>query len=181
MVIKNIIKAIILIIIFVYVAIIFKKSISNINSGQITSIDENKKTYKKIVNNNDIYGQLSDLVFYSIIIIGLIFAALSQGIETATILTVLGSIGLALALSLQTLLTNIVFGIKIAFTNSIKIGDKVEFKIPGLPSNIPIKGKVTDINLFNTKVSLENTNDEILIPNSLSGNSVMINSSIVYT
>ena len=177
---KVIVKSVILFIILIYLAWIVKKTILKVNAGQIISNVKDKPIiYKKIVNNNDIYNQLSDLFFYSIILGGVIMIALSHGVQTTTILTILGSIGLALALSSQQLLNNIISGIKLAFTQTIKIGDVIELKVVGIPANT-VKGKVTDINLFNTKISLVDTNEQLTVPNSIVENTIIINSSIIY-
>lgn len=179
--IKYIVKTVVLLVIFIYLATVVKKTILNINAGQISKVKDKTVVYKKIVNNNDIYNQLSDLFFYAIIIGGVIFIALSHGIQSTSILAILGSIGLALALSSQQLLNNIICGVKLAFTKTIKIGDLVELKVVGIPATTTIKGKVTDINLFTTKIALVDTGEQIIVPNSIVENTVIINSSIIYT
>ena len=177
---KYLLKTVVLMILFFYIAYAMRRTISNIDAGQVTKVTDKNVEYKKIVKNNDIYTQLSDLIFYGIILGGAIIVALSNGIETTTILTILGSIGLALALSTQNLLNNVLSGVKLALTKTIKIGDNVELRIVGLPLS-SVKGKVTDISLFSTKVALSNTNEQLIIPNSIIENTVIVNSSIIYT
>ncbi|HEY2105744.1 MAG TPA: mechanosensitive ion channel [Candidatus Binataceae bacterium] len=81
-------------------------------------------------------------VRYSILAL-VVVAALGQlGIQTASLLAVLGAAGLAIGLALQGTLTNIAAGIMLLWLRPFRVGDYIE-----VPSN-NISGTVKEIGLF---------------------------------
>jgi small conductance mechanosensitive channel len=79
---------------------------------------------------------------YAILVL-VIVAALGQlGIQTASLLAVLGAAGLAIGLALQGTLTNIAAGIMLLWLRPFRIGDYIE-----VPTN-NIAGRITDVGLF---------------------------------
>jgi small conductance mechanosensitive channel len=105
---------------------------------------------------------------YSILILVLV-AALSQvGVQTASLLAVLGAAGLAIGLALQGTLTNIAAGIMLLWLRPFRLGDFIE-----VPSN-NISGVVREIGLF---VSLLENLDGISVvaPNSQIWNATLRN------
>jgi len=103
---------------------------------------------------------LASAVRYAIIVLVLI-AALSQiGVQTTSLLAVLGAAGLAIGLALQGTLSNIAAGIMLIWLRPFRIGDYVE-----IVAGNPVAGTVREIGLF---ASLIETYDGIVVfaPNS---------------
>ena len=122
------------------------------------------------VNNysiNLIYNELGNLVYYIIVVLGIIFAIINLGIQTATIITLVGAFGLTIALALQGILTNIVSGIYIAFNDLFNIGDTITVN--------GFTGVVQNFGLFVTTLQSTKNNSEIIIPNSMLQKDIIIN------
>jgi small conductance mechanosensitive channel len=82
-------------------------------------------------------------VVHYVILALVVVAALGQlGVQTASLLAVLGAAGLAIGLALQGTLTNIAAGIMLLWLRPFQIGDYIE-----VPSN-NISGTVREIGLF---------------------------------
>jgi small conductance mechanosensitive channel len=80
---------------------------------------------------------------YAILIL-VIVAALSQlGVQTASLLAVLGAAGLAIGLALQGTLSNIAAGIMLIWLRPFRVGDYIE-----VIAGNPIAGTVKEIGLF---------------------------------
>lgn len=110
-------------------------------------------------NNNKkmIVETISHVSYYIILCIGIMFVLVELGFNLNTILVVLGSVGLAVALAVQNSITNITSGFMILFMNYYDIGDLIETS--------DVMGHVKSFNLFNTTV--ENQNKVIVnVPNS---------------
>lgn len=122
----------------------------------------------KEIKNKIFFEFIGNSLFYIIIIIGFIIALLHVGFSLSTVLVCLGSIGLAIALSLQTLITQLISGIFILFFNLFNINDIVEIN--------DTKGYVKDFTLFKTTIS-DLSDIEIVIPN----NNFLTNTYINYT
>src|SRR5205085_9854665 len=83
-------------------------------------------------------------VLYAILIV-VYTAALGQlGLQTTSLLTVLGSAGLAIGLALQGTLTNIAAGIMLLYLRPFRAGDTIETPL--------VTGKVREIGLFATNM-----------------------------
>lgn len=100
------------------------------------------------------FKQIARVVLY---IIGIIMAAQSVGINTSSIVTLLGVVSLAFSLSLQNILTNVFSGIMLLITKPFAIGDSIE--VSG------VTGTVTSITLMRTRICTPDNKVE-LIPNS---------------
>lgn len=99
---------------------------------------------------------LSRMVLYAIIIVVLIVVLQMFGVQTASLVAILGASALAVGLALQGTLGNVASGIMIALIRPYHIGDFVE--INGR------EGIVTDLDLFFTEI--ETLDDRrILVPN----------------
>ncbi|MBR3660897.1 MAG: mechanosensitive ion channel [Bacilli bacterium] len=88
------------------------------------------------------------------------------GIPMTSIITLIGSIGLALGLALQGGLSNIAGGVMIMIFKPFKVGDFID--------NGTNSGTVKEINIFHTVLSTYD-NKMIVIPNGNLSNSVVIN------
>ena len=87
---------------------------------------------------------LAKLVWYVIMVFVLV-AVLSQfGVQTASVIAVLGAAGLAIGFSLQGTLANVASGVMLLFLRPFNIGDYVDAG--------GISGTVVEISLFNTEI-----------------------------
>jgi small conductance mechanosensitive channel len=109
---------------------------------------------------------LSSLVRYAILAVTLV-AVLSQfGVETTSIIAVLGAAGLAIGLALQGTLQNIAAGVMLLFLRPFKVGDFIEAG--------GISGTVNSIGLFTSEMT---THDGIYlcVPNGQLWNTAITN------
>ena len=102
-------------------------------------------------------GFFKQIVRVILYVIGIIMAAQSLGINTSSIVTLLGVVSLAFSLSLQNILTNVFSGIMLLITKPFAIGDFIE--VSG------VMGTVTSITLMRTRICTPDNKVE-LIPNS---------------
>lgn len=99
---------------------------------------------------------VSSLVFYGLLVF-VIIAALSQvGIQTASLIAVVGAAGLAIGLALQGSLANFAAGFLILLFRPFKIGDYIEAA--------GTAGTVEKIMIFTTEL-LTPDNKKVIIPN----------------
>lgn len=103
------------------------------------------------------------IMFKAILII---IVASMIGVETASLIAVLGAAGLAVGLALQGSLANFAGGILILFFKPFKAGDVIEAQ--------GYVGKVQEIQIFNTIV-LTLDNQRVIIPNGLLSNGCVKN------
>lgn len=98
-----------------------------------------------------------DIIYYVLLIV-VILAALGQvGIETTSVLAILGAAGLAVGLALKDSLSNFASGVMIIMFKPYKIGDVI--------TAAGTTGKIKEIHLFNTEFTTPD-NQKILVPNS---------------
>ncbi len=97
------------------------------------------------------------VVGYLVLAITLIAVLNQFGVQTASIIAVLGAAGLAVGLALQGTLSNVAAGVMLLFLRPFKVGDYVE---AGGAS-----GTVKEVGLFNTELSTSD-NVYIVVPNS---------------
>ncbi|MEC9487623.1 MAG: mechanosensitive ion channel domain-containing protein [Prosthecochloris sp.] len=108
---------------------------------------------------------LGNVTRYGIIAVVIAMVLNQVGIETASIIAVLGTIGLAIGLALQGTLSNIASGVMLMVFRPFTIGNYVEAGGHG--------GTVTAVNLFTTELTTPD-NVQIIIPNNaVWGNSVV--------
>jgi small conductance mechanosensitive channel len=107
-------------------------------------------------------------VRYTIMILVLVVALAQLGVQTASLLAVLGAAGLAVGLALQGTLTNIAAGIMLLWLRPFRVGDYIE-----VPAN-NISGAVREIGLFVCR--LDNVEGiSVVAPNSAIWNSALRN------
>lgn len=109
--------------------------------------------------------------FHSFLSIGMravvvIIAVAIMGVPTASIVTLLGSCGVAIGLALQGSLSNVAGGMMLLLFRPFKVGD---FIISG-----DSEGTVEDISLFYTTLVTPN-NSVVVIPNATLSNSILEN------
>ena len=109
---------------------------------------------------------LAALVRYAILTLTVVVTLGNFGVETTSIIAVLGAAGLAIGLALQGTLSNVAAGLMILFLRPFKIGDWVEAA--------GVSGSVREIGLFTTTVDTFD-NVYISVPNSAIWTSNIIN------
>jgi small conductance mechanosensitive channel len=101
---------------------------------------------------------------YYIILTFVVLAALGQlGIQTTSFIAIIGAAGLAVALSLQSSLSNFAAGFMMIIFHPFKVGDFIE--------GAGVKGTVEEIQIFTTRLKTAD-NKLIIVPNGklMSGN-----------
>jgi small-conductance mechanosensitive channel len=105
---------------------------------------------------------LARSVWFAIWAIGVLYLLYRLGVEPSALTAVIGVVGIALGLSLQAVLQNLVAGVYLLAERPFKIGDVIA--VIG-PAGANHEGKVEDIQMRTTQ--LRNRDDElIMIPNS---------------
>jgi len=115
---------------------------------------------------------VGSLARYAVVILGLIAMLRRLGVETASIITVLGAASLAVGLALQGALTNVAAGVMLLVLRPYQVGDTVT--IAGKT------GTVERLDLFNSELR-DGDNLKILVPNSKSFGDVIVNMSDMKT
>ena len=96
----------------------------------------------KLQEDDSIYAILRAVVRYGIIIIIIIMVLTVWGVNTASLLAILGTAGVAVGLALKDTLGNLASGIVIHFLGNYRKGEYIEFG--------SFAGTVKEINLFTT-------------------------------
>ena len=109
---------------------------------------------------------LAALVRYAILTLTLVVTLGNFGVETTSIIAVLGAAGLAIGLALQGTLSNVAAGLMLLFLRPFKVGDWVEAA--------GVSGSVREIGLFTTIIDTFD-NVYISVPNSAIWTSNIIN------
>jgi len=86
---------------------------------------------------------LSNIAYYQVLVLVLVAVLAQFGVETASILAVLGTIGLAVGLALQGTLSNIAAGLMLLLLRPFKVGDYIDAE--------GLAGTVEEIGLFATQ------------------------------
>ncbi len=103
---------------------------------------------------------------WGIFSLGLLFGLNSVGVQITPLLTALGIGGLAVALALQPLLSNLFSGIYITSSKRVEVGDVISIE--------GHTGEVVDIGVYSTVIRNYN-NNLIYIPNTQIINSILLN------
>jgi small-conductance mechanosensitive channel len=168
-IINKIIISIFIFIIFLVIGdIVFKLIVGNnyINNINIKIAAENNYS-----QNNILLDQIGNLVYYTIIIVGIIYALLSIGLQITTIMAIFGVLSLAISFAVTQTIQNIFAVIYITSNNVFQIGDRISIE----SSRGLFNGKVIQFNLFNTILFNEKTESLIIIPNSKIQDSIILN------
>lgn len=114
-------------------------------------------------------GFIGSLARYTIVVIGVIAVLQQIGVQTTSVLAVLGAAGLAVGLALQGGLSNVAAGVMILLLRPYRIGDRVEIN--------GVVGKVHGLDLFVTRLH-DLDNSVVFIPNSKAFGDTIINYSL---
>lgn len=137
---KVLIKEVIAPILIIVFSIIVCKVIQGIIKRTF-KIKSNKVGKKK---QETMISVINNVIKYFIMIIALLMILDVFGIDTKTLVTSLGVVGLVAGLAVQDLLKDIISGISIIFENQFYVGDTVEIN--------GFKGEVTHLGLKTTKL-----------------------------
>ncbi len=133
-------------------------------SGALIKRIKKTKWYQKLdINIQSFLGNILGIllkIFIIIIVVDII------GVPSASIITVLGSCGVAIGLALQGGLSNIASGVVIMLCHPFRVGD---FIVSG-----SISGTVKDIGIYYTTLTTPD-NQDITVPNSTISNSTINN------
>jgi small conductance mechanosensitive channel len=108
----------------------------------------------------------------ALVLVALLLAVLQQlGVQTASLLALLGAAGLAIALSLQSSLANFASGIIVLAFRLIRVGDQIEIG--------DVRGRVCEMLPFHVILETPD-NQRIVVPNTmLTGSAVRNNSALL--
>lgn len=109
---------------------------------------------------------LDSLISAALYVILAVITLSVLGVPMTSIITVIGTVGLAIGLALQNSLSNIAGGFIILFSKPLKVGDFVEFD--------GIKGTVESIAIFQTKLRRDD-GTTVFIPNGKISEAVILN------
>lgn len=128
------------------------------------------KALRKFFQRKD-YDETLERFLYDLINIGLkillvVLVVTQLGVQTSSLVAILGAAGLAIGLALQGSLSNFAGGVLILFFKPFKIGDYIEAQ--------GISGTVKEISIFTTKVNTFG-NQLAVIPNGKISNGNIIN------
>jgi small conductance mechanosensitive channel len=127
------------------------------------------RTTKKVMTRQGVDPTLinftASLVYYAALAFVVIAALNRLGIQTASLIAVLGAAGLAIGLALQGSLSNFAAGVLIIIFRPFKVGDMVE--------GAGVFGRVEEIQLFTTTI-ITPDNATVIVPNTkLSGDNII--------
>lgn len=116
---------------------------------------------------DDTVSSFLSRLLHGVLLIIVVLAALSKvGVQTTSVIAILGGAALAVGLALKDQLSNFAAGILIVIFRPFVRGDVVQIS--------SYTGKVTDITLINTHITTTNNHD-VVIPNSDISTSAIIN------
>ena len=140
----NMVSALLILVIGFYIERVFSRYVS--------------KLIIKLTGDETLGGFLRNVVFVALFILIIITALTNLGVQTTSIIAVLGTAGLAIGLSLKDSLSNLAGGILIIVLRHFKKDDLVVIG--------SVTGKVQEVNLFQTKLVTPD-NQVVIMPNSM--------------
>ncbi|MBS7545997.1 mechanosensitive ion channel [Ancylobacter oerskovii] len=114
-------------------------------------------------------GFLGSIARYTVLVFVGVAVLQRFGIQTTSIIAVLGATSLAIGLALQGTLSNLAAGVMLLLFRPFKLGDSVE--VAG------VAGTVKGLSLFTTELA-SGTNVQVLIPNAKVWGSNIVNNSV---
>jgi len=117
-------------------------------------------------------GFFGNLVHYAIVVLTAIMVLNQFGVQTASLVAVLGAAGLAIGLALQGTLSNVAAGVMLLLFRPLSVGQFVEAG--------GVMGTVKEINLFTSELAtLDNV--QVIVPNSMIWGQTITNYSVYQT
>lgn len=112
--------------------------------------------YRSIMNPASVYT-LTRLMHYTILVIGVIIALSSLGIDLTKFALFASALGVGVGFGLQTIISNFVAGLMLLFDRTLKVGDFVDLESG-------VTGEVKEIKIRSTIVTT-NDNVDVIVPN----------------
>ena len=133
--------------------------LANVDFNKKLSIDGITKTEQaeQTSKTNLVFLTLGNISYYAVLILAFFIVLKVLGIESTSLIALLGTTGLAIGLAIQGTLSDISSGILLAILQTYSIGETIE-----VDGNI---GKVVDFTILNTVIEDIDTNTIITIPN----------------
>lgn len=113
-----------------------------------------------------LFGFLANVAWYSIVAFAVLFVLNTFGIQTTSVVAIVGAAGLAVGLALQGTLSNIAAGVMIVFFRPMRVGDFVE--VSGQ------MGTVQSITLNYTELATVG-NFQVIVPNAQVWGNTIVN------
>ncbi|MEM7766139.1 MAG: mechanosensitive ion channel domain-containing protein [Pseudomonadota bacterium] len=113
-----------------------------------------------------LFNFLATVLKYALVILTIILALQQFGFQSASLIAVVGAVGLAIALSLQDLLKGVAAGVMLAVFRPYRIGDWVEVA--------NVNGEIVDISPFQTAMK-DVENRTVVVPNDRAWSETIIN------
>lgn len=154
----------------IYIAYKFAQRIAELIINEVKKhVSEQKKL---------IIRQLSEIIYYVVVALGVFIALINMGVQTNTIITLLGTLMVTIGFALQNTLSNIFAGIYVAFSQNFQMGDVIRVYLPSVRHIV--EGKVVDLNIAYVKLEDVETKKIIYLPNISVSNNVIVNLSRVH-
>lgn len=115
-----------------------------------------KKGLEKAGHQPILVNFISNIAYYTLLVVVIIMALAQLGVQTTSMLAVFGAAGLAIGLALKDSLSNFASGVMLVMFRPFRIGHVVE--VGG------VTGKVKDLRIFST-IIITPDNKEVIIPN----------------
>ena len=158
------------------VANIISKGIYNIGKKDIADIisvngikDVTTKTEKKqqAKSTSLVFITLGNISYYAIMVVSFFIVLRILGIESTSLIALLGASGLAIGLAIQGSLSDIASGVLLALLQTYSIGEIIQVG--------EVEGKVVDFTILNTILQDVETESIITIPNRKIQDSIIYN------
>jgi small conductance mechanosensitive channel len=138
-----------------------------VGKDTVDTVQTQKDNVKQARQVKLVFVTLGQIVYYGAMLVGVLVVLKILGIETASIIALIGAVGFAIGLALQGSLSDIASGILLALLQVYAIGDIIQVD--------EVEGKVKDFNMFRTTLEDIHTKTVITIPNRKIQESVVIN------
>ncbi len=132
------------------------KSVSNLSARGLT----------RTGNDAILVNFVRNLVYYVILAAVVIMALGQVGVQTTSLIAVMGAAGLAIGLALKDSLSNFASGVMLVMFRPFKLGDVVQVA--------DVTGKVREIRIFSTIITTPDQK-EMIVPNGLITSDVITN------
>lgn len=116
---------------------------------------------------NLIFATLGKISYYVIMVITFFIVLRILGIESTSLIALIGAAGFAIGLAIQGTLSDISSGVVIALLQTYSIGEIIQVN--------ELEGKVVDFNILNTIIEDVDTGVAVTIPNRVIQESIIIN------
>jgi small conductance mechanosensitive channel len=145
---------------------VLEKVIYHVGQKNMAKLSKSAANDKQEEKTDIILVIVSKLAYYVIMIFAILTVFRRLGVETASIIAVVGTVGIGIGLALQGTFTDMASGILLAFNRTYKIGEIIKVQ--------DNEGVVIDFNLLNTTLR-GGDGSTITIPNRKITDSIVVN------